>query len=366
MSDQALNLETMSDDEIMALDFSAMDFGNDNGTVDEPPTDLPPSEVDDEEDEPTEQDEPIHSQEEEEEDEPESEEEEPEEDPVEPKETPEGSVDYKSQVDELFSPFKANGRDMKVESIDEARRLMSMGANYNKKMQALNPHLKTIKTLEKHELLDENKLNLMIAVSKNDKEAIKQVIRDSGIDLAELDFDEGSANYTPENFTVSSEEVAMDTVLEDLKSTPTFARTVNEVTKVWDDASRAIVKQNPESLRVINEHMENGIYDRVRNEVERRRMFGQITPEVSDINAYYMVGNDMFQRGEFNEPTAQKNDVTPPAESAKQDAETRKRKALAASPRGRRASPQNDISQYDPTNMTDEEIEAACAKFGIR
>ena len=68
--------------------------------------------------------------------------------------TPEAEVasgkelDYKAEYEKLLKPFKANGRDIQVGSVDDAIALMQMGANYNKKMAALKPNMKLLKMLE--------------------------------------------------------------------------------------------------------------------------------------------------------------------------------------------------------------------------
>ena len=45
------------------------------------------------------------------------------------------AVTPEDQLKALFSPFKANGREMQVSSVEDIRTLMQMGANYNKKME---------------------------------------------------------------------------------------------------------------------------------------------------------------------------------------------------------------------------------------
>ena len=75
------------------------------------------------------------------------------------KEVKEGELDYKAVYSRIMAPFKANGRDIEVKSVDEAITLMQMGANYNKKMAALKPNMKVLKLLERNQLLDEERLS---------------------------------------------------------------------------------------------------------------------------------------------------------------------------------------------------------------
>ena len=89
-------------------------------------------------------------------------------------------VDYKAEYDRLVAPFKANGREITVKSVDDAIALMQMGANYNKKMSALKPNLKLMKLLENNGLLDETKIGFLIDLEKKNPDAINKLIKDSG------------------------------------------------------------------------------------------------------------------------------------------------------------------------------------------
>ena len=48
-------------------------------------------------------------------------------------EADESPINYKQEYENLLATFKANGKDMKVDSVEDARRLMQMGANYKQK-----------------------------------------------------------------------------------------------------------------------------------------------------------------------------------------------------------------------------------------
>lgn len=401
------NFDTMSDDDILNFDYAAMDVAAPTTEQEETPEESGSEMSDDqfmetsleefatnekeetsefteedtdseEEFESNEEDSPTASEEEETNDEAEdetTEEEESDEDSTDSEEEnadetedkKEDSQNYKEMVDDLLSPFRANGRDMQVKDVAEAKRLMSMGANYNKKMQALNPHLKLIKTLENNDLLDENKLNFLIDLDKKDPEAINKLLKDSKIDPMEINLDESSDEYQPKNHTVSEKEVALDQVLEELQSTPTFAKTVNEVTKVWDDKSRELIKQKPEALTVINEHMANGVYDKVMSEVNRRQAIGTLHNGMSDLEAYYAVGNEMLKSGEFNEESpAPEQQVIQSEKKANKNTEIRKKRKQVASPTRGRKTRKPALTDYDPLNMSDEEIMKVTEKFGIR
>ena len=210
---------------------------------------------------------------------------------------PSGSeVNYEAEYKKLFAPFRANGKEMQIKSVDEAITLMQMGANYTKKMVGLAPNLKILKLLENNGLLSEEKLSFLIDLDKKNPEAISKLVKDSGIDP--LDMDVSKSEYKPNTYTVDDRELELDAVLEEIQDTPTYSQTISVVSNKWDGPSKQVVAQNPQLLRVINDHMARGIYDRISTEVEHERMLGRLNG-VSDIEAYRLVGDAIEARGGF-------------------------------------------------------------------
>lgn len=266
-------------------------------------------------------------------------------------------TDYKAEYEKLLAPFKANGREIQAKTPEEARRLMQMGANYNKKMAALKPSLKTVKLLDKHGLNDESKLSHLIDLSRGDKGAIQKLLKDSGVDPMDLDTDEES-NYRPNTYTVDDREVELDEVLESLQDSPTYSQTLDLVSNKWDDASKQIIANSPRVLEVLNDQMANGIYERVSTEVERLRAFGQLSG-MSDIEAYKTVGDRMADEGHFSDLAGSEAPVNrKPVRrkvAKKPDPKLKQKKRAAAVTRTKPASKQPD--DFAPLAMSDEEFE---------
>jgi hypothetical protein len=267
----------------------------------------------------------------------------------------EESIDYEAQYKELLKPFKANGVDMQVQTVDEAIKLMQMGANYSKKMTALKPNLKKMKMLENNNLFDEDKLNLLIEVAKGNPEAISKVIKDSGINPLDLDIE--GTEYTPKSHTVGDNEVELDEVISRIQDTSSFADTMFIVSSKWDESSKRSIASAPHQLEVLNEHVANGIYATVTAEVERQRMFGNLL-NLSSLDAYKQVGEQLFNEGKITlgqpKKSLSKEVSTKPA-IVKVD-KNRKDKKLAASPTQHRSTPATE-TQYDPLAMSDADFE---------
>ena len=210
--------------------------------------------------------------------------------------TPETSeFDYESAYKKVSQPFKANGVDMQVKDPEDIIRLMQMGANYQKKMAQLKPNLKIIKMLENNELLDEAKLHNLIDLSKQDPKAIAKLVKESNVDP--LDIDKGIPNdYQPTNYSVSDKEYDLDAVLDEIKNTPTFSKTINTLTKEWDEESKQTISNFPEIISIVNTHMGNGVFDEVNKVLQREKALGKLQG-TSDVDAYKSIMDQMFEQG---------------------------------------------------------------------
>lgn len=270
------------------------------------------------------------------------------------------AVDYKAAYEKLTAPFIANGREMSVKSVDDAIALMQMGANYNKKMAALKPNLKLMKMLEANGLMSEEKINFLIDLEKKNPDAINKLIKDSGLDPLELDTEKADG-YKPTQRTVTDNDLELDSVLDEIQNTPSYKRTIEVVANEWDAKSKQIVGANPQLLRVINSHVQSGIYDLITAEVESERVFGRLSG-LSDIEAYRQVGDAIQARGGFDHLSAQGQQTKPAAPAVlkptpkkvdEQKLNEKRRAASAAKPAAAPAAPAKD---FNPLALSDDEF----------
>jgi len=272
---------------------------------------------------------------------------------------PEVKIDYEAEYKRLTAPFKANGREIQVKSAEDAIALMQMGANYNKKMAALKPNLKIMKLLENNNLMNEEKLSFLIDLDKKNPAAINKLVKESGIDPMDLDA-EKAGEYRPKIHAVDDREIDLDTVLDEIQDTPTYARTLDVVSQKWDGASKQVISQTPQLLKVINAHMESGIYDLISKEVESERVFGRLNG-LSDIEAYRQVGDAIQARSGFDHlGQAQKKPqasapviVEPKPKKAEDDRLKEKRRAASST---KPVSPTATTKDFNPLALSDEEF----------
>lgn len=279
---------------------------------------------------------------------------------------------YEDLYKQIMAPFKANGKEVAPSNPEEAIRLMQMGANYTKKMQVLQPNLKLMKMLENNGLLEESKLSFLIDLDKKDPKAIQKLLHDGKIDPLDLDPSTEPA-YVPGNHRISDQEMQFHDVLSEVALSETGQETIIAVNK-WDQASKQAVYKEPVLLSLINEQRNNGIFDRISAEIDRRQTLGQIDRNMPFLQSYKLVGDELHSKGlltvqnpsQAQAPVAQAPTPVPaapvrqvldtrPAAPKKQVANAYQARAATSGPRGT-AKP--TPREFDPFSMTDAEIMA--------
>lgn len=274
------------------------------------------------------------------------------------------TVDIEAEYRKLIgSPIKANGTELVIDSVDDAIKLIQMGANYYKKVEQLKPAQKVITMLEKAGMLDEQKLSFAIDLLNKDKGAIAKLVE--GMDTYELQ-DEQHKDYVPTNRSVSDEQLTLDNVIQEVSSTPTGHRTLEVLGTKWDMASRETVVSNPEVIRVLNQHMADGTFDTVSNEVEKQRMLGNIPAGLNNIQAYKFVGDQLYAgKGKVapqgQQPNQQPANAGKPIHKPSKETVVQQRRAASNSARTPSQSLSNNMENVFA--LSDEEFRAKYGKF---
>ena len=258
----------------------------------------------------------------------------------------------------IMTPFKANGKMIELKSPAEAISLMQMGANYTRKLQDIQPHRKMLMMLENNGLLDEGKLSFLIDLDKKDPEAIKKLVKDSGIDPLDIDLDK--VTYRPGDHSVTNDEATFRSTMDDLiKSDPKGQATVSVIYETWDDTSKEVLWKQPELMTAIHEQRESGIYDAITAEVDRLTTLGQIPPNTPFLQSYKAVGDYMVEEAKKTDDESNPKDVAAPKVVVSRAATQKSKlengdKANAASPT--RSSTKAAGGPTNPLAMADEEF----------
>lgn len=270
-------------------------------------------------------------------------------------------IDYQAFYESVTKPFVANGKETQITNPDDMIRLMQQGAGYHKKMAALKPVTRVGKLLEDNGLMDETKINYLIDLHNKKPEAIAAFIKETGIDLYDFDVAAGDS-YTPQIRQVDDSSLELQSVLDDLQTnSQTYERTIGIVGNQWDGASRQILAQHPELIRIIDSQVQDGTYDKINQIVEYERMMGRLVG-VSDLHAYKQVGEQLF--GNVQQPqqapthtqtqaAVTTTTVTTPVVPQRSQQTFEQRKKAAASPRQGAADVKQSINTLA---LSDEEF----------
>jgi len=278
-----------------------------------------------------------------------------------PEDTPQetDTFNYENAYNQVTAPFKANGATMQVKSPEDIVRLMQMGAGAQKQMAKLKPNLKLIKMLENNNLLDERRLNNLIDLSKNDSKAIAKLVKDSGVDPDDIDI-ENASTYQPNNYTVTDSEYELDQVLDSIKHTDTFDKTIDLLTSEWDDKSKTFVSENPNVIKVINDHMLNGVYDKVNAIMQQDKALGKLSG-VSDVDAYKQIIDMLAKNGELIDGNQQEPVQSNVTDIGDAGSVKRKQNRKAAAPTKQANTSNNSKQDVSYLTLSDDEFMAKYA-----
>jgi hypothetical protein len=213
-------------------------------------------------------------------------------------------INYEEQYNKILAPFKANGKEIKLNSPEEAVKLMQMGANYTRKMQELAPKMKLVTMLDNNKLT-ESDISFFIDLKNKNPEAIKKLITDSGVDPLDINTAEPSS-YQPGNHSVSDQQVAFQTKLDEYSSNEEGRATLLQINNDWDQTSKDALWNQPELVDVFHQQRANGIYDQITTEMERQRTLGLIPRNIPFIEAYKRVGDHLVETNGFKQQEAPK------------------------------------------------------------
>ena len=253
-------------------------------------------------------------------------------------------VDYKSIYEQVFKPFKANGKEITPKSVEDIISLMQMGANYTKKMQLMAPMKKVVQSLDNAKI-DEQELNFLIDVSKGDKEAIKQLLIKHKIDPLEIDLD-GDNTYSPRNNIASDEDVEFNDTLMDIHdSLPRIQEILNNT---WDDNSKKAILKDPRLMRALHEEVQMGRFDEVQKRLEAEKTFGRYKG-ISDVNAYIDLVSKMEQE-------RMKTKIQPETPIRTESTKKIPDKSKAAPTKGKTSKSSSSLTAKDLLSMSDDEF----------
>jgi hypothetical protein len=217
----------------------------------------------------------------------------------------ENPVDYKAAYESLIGrTFKAGGKEVTVKTPEEAIQLMQMGVGFHQKSAKLSQHQRFIATLEENGLLDESKINELIDISKKKPEAIAALVQSAGLEPHQLIPSGDAQPYQPGDHVLPDAQLQFRTSVEEIREQG-GTEFLTHVAQDWDVTSRAEIYKDPAALPMLYGHKQDGIYDQISSEVDRRKVFDPSMANLPFIHAYLAVGKEMHEKGQLVPKQAQ-------------------------------------------------------------
>lgn len=274
---------------------------------------------------------------------------------------------------EIMKPFKANGREVKVRTPEEAIRLMQMGAGHMRYQQQVKPMLAQAQTLKNNKITPE-RLNYLIELNNGNPDAIKKLVRDANIDPYDIETTDetkkADKEYQPQDYSASENQVVLEETVASATATEQGNQLLGEIRNSWDDTSRQMLLEDPGILSVLVDQKHSGIYDQITAEMDRKQTLGELT-NASFLETYHQIGTELEAKGAFKPAS--------PETSTETNTKSKESKVIAtkvAKPKGpdnnaavKAAASVKSTPSAKPTNdnildMSDEEFAKLESKFG--
>ena len=191
-----------------------------------------------------------------------TEEEENGESPQEEKEIVSQNLDANSLIGKEFS---VDGQSFVIESPEDVDTLIHNGLKFSKLHSTLVPYEGHIKALVSNGITEPDALNTLIDAHKGDKGALAKLIQANGIDVQDLYDTEYKSNEYVESPEINAFNQRMDSIINSVPSMEPVIH--NLITN--DPISFQHLAGLPKGLEVLANHVEDGTYDRVVNQIKR-------------------------------------------------------------------------------------------------
>ena len=267
--------------------------------------------------------------------------------------------------EDLFkNGIKAAGVDRTVRDPEHLKTLVRIGLGANENNRKIKPYLKQLKSLEQAGVsLEDDNLNFLVDVMNGNKDAIKELVKNKfNLDEDEVqswyDEEDGSKGYTPKDHVISDSRFQLQEILDDIKTTPTYDRTVNFLGSI-DDDGKVMISENPELVALLNDDMQSGAFDKAMDEAQFRMDRG-LLPKQSILQSYVAVMQDVDF---YNSLTGVTPEVTKekPAKATpnKKEVVSRKKRAsnVGTSNGSTSSSQKQTVQSKDINKMSDEEFD---------
>ncbi len=248
----------------------------------------------------------------------------------------------------IGKPLNINGVEYTFNSEEEILQLINNSVQSQTQLSQFSKYQKTISMLENNELMDEGKLSFAMDLLEGKPEAIRKLIADRQINIDDIDTD-SELDYKPSDRSVSDKDIAWKQISSQLQATEEGRKAVDVVAHQWDEASKKAILEEPSNLLHLANQIKDGSYQKIMNEVSRRKLLGTIPANTNQLQAYAIVGKELLGGGEPQQQAVQETQQV----NKRQVSQSRQR---ATPTRQTVTQPKKEPSIEDMASMSDEDF----------
>ena len=163
---------------------------------------------------------------------------------------------------------KANGQLYNVTLDELVNKLAPKAFNYTKKMQKLAPFRRSVSAMQENGITEDD-LNQLIEMKKGNKVAIANFLEKNGIDTYDVSNVDSNEASKYQALKYGREQNELNSVIEELETHPQSGKLTSYISSL-DDASRKMLINKPDGLRVLMSDIENGYFDDISAEANKR------------------------------------------------------------------------------------------------
>lgn len=179
----------------------------------------------------------------------------------------ENSTDDEPKVQPQVHKVKAYGQTMNF-TTDELVKLAPKALHFTKKLQELAPFRRSISAMQENNI-SEDDINQFIEMKKGNKTAIANFLNKANIDAYDVIAidDSDKQQYQPSKY--GREQNALTQISDELAHHPRVAE-LHSYINTLDKESKNRLAQNPDVLQVLMSNIENGYFDIIAPEANKR------------------------------------------------------------------------------------------------
>jgi hypothetical protein len=209
----------------------------------------------------------------------------------------------KSQFAKLDQEFTVDGR--KVQGLTDPEHILNLQKAYyqlkdNKSgLDEVAPVYDALK--ESGLLSDHSKLTMLLEAANGSPEAIKMLLKQNDIDPMELDtesIDEESVLDSQSKYVASKDELSLKDFYSKATSLGKGDFVMGNIIEAWDSDSLRSLVQDPEASSIVINHLEDGSFDKIMDEVAKIKMtdFDSVFSNKSSYEQYVAANHSLYDR----------------------------------------------------------------------